>query len=1106
MTRDQRRHCRSLGGCQRYLKPVLRHHQIRITSHYHHHHYLKRQIKLRHVSHHLSDLILNVLQSAQLLDDFGDHFDELGSLLLECEADEHAGSPCGCGKTGMIASTQCYECTGYKISCRACFVDAHLRNPFHWAEVWDTLQGFFVRHDISKLDHVIHLGHNGKPCPTPWGERMFTVVDSNGIHLTRLAFCGCYELPPNKVKQLMRARLFPATTREPQTAFTIKMLKEFQLHNLESKKAAYDYLGAIRCLTDNGFTADVPNPYSAFLRVVRVFNFLTLKKRTGQLHGIDAVIPHRPSGNLIVWCPACPEPGFNSDSNCPKTPHHLRSVPLSRRLAEWILILFFICRHLNQSQRTLDGNFQCNQFNKNTDPDDVSLCAGKGQFPLDVDYKEYLARVPVSKEKSTCNYLKAVNKQDKKKFKNMAITGTVNCQCSHVFILSCVDLYYGERFANTDMALAMDLRQHQPSESFQVTLRLEVDDIDQATTYDIACEYFIHLEERFQKNFPDLVHMIKRMRWGVPALHVQGHQDSCTYLFGTAYMECVGHFHGETAEQYWPEANQLGPHVRQMNNGHRQDTMINHHNDWNHKKTMNLGVSLAEDISEAKIKYVEKRNHFIALSISFHDRVQQWQKMPRTSSKTGKEAVSVYKHNITKGKVVHTVPSQLAIYQKMLSDESAFSSTMVPKNKVAQFMDEGLKIQDMQYKLKQLIHDSKEHDLVSTQKEIRKRTLKTQVRIEAWRKMQIVLMPRIGDKVAAQSMNGLSVHDEKLFLPSDFPSEIDRRALDLTSLAVEEGKWREGQAFDHLRALQNIVKAITALRNRKIRDDRQQKQNTRAGDNIREAMALRDQHMVAYQVARQAHITLTADSTFPPLTEQDLYMKSVQQKRRVGDSRHTDGGLWRVNAPIPIEEDIDMEDGNGPKSAETATSSFTGTQMDKRKSGLFNFHFLLLVSDSVLGPRQKSQMGTAGKQPVDERPEGWLWQLGRLTKMSDAEMEEWSREGDRVQWFRAEAEMQRWQEQGEQKLAELLRTNRSFQTMEQAWTTLSSSDILPGHQAYARQKAAMYKRRVEQVQGLLVAAGYQELLLESANIINRVQLERQREANVVADAIFGTNK
>jgi hypothetical protein len=118
--------------------------------------------------------------------------------------------------------------------------------------------------------------------------------------------------------------------------------------------------------------------------------------------------------------------------------------------------------HCNQSQRTLDGNFQCNQYNKNTDPDDISLCAGKGYFPPDDEYKAYLAKIPVSREvsdviwqvsirvfklsqKSTCNYLKVVNKQDKKKFKNMAITGTVNCQCSHVFILSSVDLHHGER-------------------------------------------------------------------------------------------------------------------------------------------------------------------------------------------------------------------------------------------------------------------------------------------------------------------------------------------------------------------------------------------------------------------------------------------------------------------------------------------------------------------------------------------------------------------------------------------------------------------------------------------------------------------------------------
>jgi hypothetical protein len=235
----------------------------------------------------------------------------------------------------------------------------------------------------------------------------------------------------------------------------------------------------------------------------------------------------------------------------------------------------------------------------------VSLCKGHGQFPLDSEYKEYLASIPVSTEvrdnlahihrliqshqKSTCNYLKVVNKQDKKKFKNMAITGTVNVQCSHVSNMSCADLQLGERFgesdthfcsvlifhrfANSDYSLATALRQHTGRGPMTFEFRMEVDDVDEMTTYDIACEYTVHLEERFAKHFPDLLDKVKKMRWGVPALHVQGHQDSCMYLFGTSYISCIGHFHGETAEQYWPEANQLGPHVRQMNNGHRQDTV-----------------------------------------------------------------------------------------------------------------------------------------------------------------------------------------------------------------------------------------------------------------------------------------------------------------------------------------------------------------------------------------------------------------------------------------------------------------------------------------------------------------------------------------------------
>ncbi|KAJ7806353.1 hypothetical protein B0H14DRAFT_2610516 [Mycena olivaceomarginata] len=163
--------------------------------------------------------------------------------------------------------------------------------------------------------------------------------------------------------------------------------------------------------------------------------------------------------------------------------------------------------------------------------------------------------------------------------------------------------------------------------------------------------------------------------------------------------------------------------------------------------------------------------------------------------------------------------------------------------------------------------------------------------------------------------------------------------------------------------------------------------------------------------------------------------------------------------------------------------------------------------------RTKAKSTQPQKKVVDERPEGWLWHLGRLSKMSDTEMDEWSNEGevftfrvlnvlnlttlqgDRVQWFRAEAEMQRWQEQGEQKLAELLRTNRSFLKMEDTWTALAlqNSPTKPGHSAYAKQKAVMYRKRAEIAQALILGVGYGDLLASDASLVQRVQEERDAE-------------
>ena len=119
--------------------------------------------------------------------------------------------------------------------------------------------------------------------------------------------------------------------------------------------------------------------------------------------------------------------------------------------------------HLNQTQYTADRNHHSNKYVKNTNPDDVSLCDGKAYFPNDTEYSEYIQKLPStapeshswpvkdrqkwqSQQKTPCNHLNALNKQNHKKFWNMNITGIVNIQCSHIFIKSTVDLQLSEKW------------------------------------------------------------------------------------------------------------------------------------------------------------------------------------------------------------------------------------------------------------------------------------------------------------------------------------------------------------------------------------------------------------------------------------------------------------------------------------------------------------------------------------------------------------------------------------------------------------------------------------------------------------------------------------
>jgi hypothetical protein len=132
---------------------------------------------------------------------------------------------------------------------------------------------------------------------------------------------------------LLKARIFPASVKHPSMGFTFNLLQNFHFLTLASKKSPYDFISALCHQTNNAFPQDVPvsaiitcllllyshtlwkNPYPQFLRAQRVWHALTLLKRSGQIHGIDAHFPFRQPGSIVVSCFGCPEPGFNVPDN-----------------------------------------------------------------------------------------------------------------------------------------------------------------------------------------------------------------------------------------------------------------------------------------------------------------------------------------------------------------------------------------------------------------------------------------------------------------------------------------------------------------------------------------------------------------------------------------------------------------------------------------------------------------------------------------------------------------------------------------------------------------------------------------------------------------------
>lgn len=110
-------------------------------------------------------------------------------------------------------------------------------------------------------------------------------------------------------------------------------------------------------------------------------------------------------------------------------------------------------------------------------------------------------------------------------------------------------------------------------------------------SYDIACQWHVHLRERMMTYSHDFHTDLDgpKVTFLVPKFHLPAHVAACQTAFSFHLTRGVGNTDGEAPERGWSNINPVSSQTKQMGPGSRRDCIDNHFGDWNYKKVIGFG-------------------------------------------------------------------------------------------------------------------------------------------------------------------------------------------------------------------------------------------------------------------------------------------------------------------------------------------------------------------------------------------------------------------------------------------------------------------------------------------------------------------------------------
>ncbi|KAJ7016310.1 hypothetical protein C8F04DRAFT_1281905 [Mycena alexandri] len=728
-----------------------------------------------------------------------------------------------CGVT-PDAFFRCRECFTDDVFCISCMVHGHSSTPLHIVERWTG--EFFERTALKTLGLRIQLGH-GRPnkarprhgiCsnPRPAVGDDFVVVDTNAIHEVALDFCGCETAQPHDI-QLLRARWYPSTGKNPRTAATFTVLRRFHLMSLESKCSGKEFYTSIARGSDNTGTVPVRDRYDEFLRMTREWRHLQMLKRAGRGHdrkGVDATA----AGECALLCPACPHPGKN-------LPPDWKEVPPERK---FLYALFL----------ALDANFRMRRKKVSSEENDPSLGDGWSFYGQIAPYYDYLAKNWKHKqERSTCVAHDAVDKPDRES-RGTASSGiaTVDCARHNMKRPNAVgDLQLGERYINMDYIFFMGLAGSEISELY--------------VSYDIACQWHKNIWERM-KTFPREVRFVRGKHYCVfliPKFHLPAHIEACNILFSFHLTRYVGMTDGEAPERGWSLLNPLATSTAEMGPGMRRDIINDAFNDMNHKKIVDMGTWMLGKVADcvpelitaaAELEELERSLHRLGAGAALREwraEVEAWE---ADSSKPNPFAAKVERKTVVqvRGEMAEEVQKEMEDAMGMDGDgDDGVSEDLHATELIAM----GLQLEELQRNLGFDINGIGNHPSADQKTNLTERGNKLRRKLLTWMDAQVLFVPHVAvlraeedrarKRIAAtQPQPGVQVQHMSLWLPSSIRARVE---CDV-ELYEYEFRLRHAQAHESLDEVRHQLLLHTHLYKHKDAYVRGVKANTRAQTRI----------------------------------------------------------------------------------------------------------------------------------------------------------------------------------------------------------------------------------------------------------------------------------